>query len=472
MLPDRCCLQVKTKRPRQLRRDGGSSIMLTFPWGIWSNCFGRQGVTLASKANRYVLLAHDWCKIDYKNHTRKADLRQITHQTDIGYDMTVGLLVDADNGNPLAPMQMHLKTADAFHSTAINPPEVDAHHLDQLSPTMRESDQWGLGRKVVHVIDREADSLGRLRSWDADGHLFLVRSDDRRVLWGGGFYLISEIVEHFDSEILFEPVGEARHRGKAVMQEVAEAEIVLHRPHSEVIDGEKRQVKGERLPMRLVITRLLDEDDYIVAQWTLLTNVFDEEISAHQIALWYYWRWLIETFFKLLKSHGKELEKWQQQSGEAIARRILVASMACVAVWALQQDASPKPKNKKNIGTTEWSTDGVRSRLYRTGATGRIHVTALDQRPADPNRHRHRTAQTYREERPALRDTGMRCVDSDALAGGPLWGGMAWFLIAGLTLAALLTLIVIPVLYSLLFGTIKPQRESSDFVGNTKNISA
>lgn len=299
--------------------------------------------------SNYVLLAHDWCKIDYKNHTRKADLRQITHQTDIGYDMTVGLLVDADNGNPLAPMQMHLKTADALHSTAINPPEVDAHHLDQLAPTMRESDQWGLDRKVVHVIDREADSLGRLRSWDADGHLFLVRSDDRRVLWDGESYLISEIVEHFDSEILFEPVGEARHRGKAVLQEVAEAEIVLHRPHSEVIDGEKRQIKGERLPMRLVITRLLDEDDYIVAQWTLLTNVFDKEISSHQIALWYYWRWLIETFFKLLKSHGQELEKWQQQSGEAIARRILVASMACVVVWSLQRDDSPEAEKTKKI---------------------------------------------------------------------------------------------------------------------------
>ena len=36
-----------------------------------------------------------------------------------------------------------------------------------------------------------------------------------------------------------------------------------------------------------------------------------------------------------------------------------------------------------------------------------------------------------------------------ALAGGPLWVGMAWLLIFGLTFATLLTLIVIPVLYSL-----------------------
>ncbi len=42
-----------------------------------------------------------------------------------------------------------------------------------------------------------------------------------------------------------------------------------------------------------------------------------------------------------------------------------------------------------------------------------------------------------------------------ALSGGPLWVGMAWPLIAGLTFATLLTLIVVPVLYSFLLRTIK-----------------
>ena len=87
----------------------------------------------------------------------------------------------------------------------------------------------------------------------------------------------------------------------------------------------------------------------IVAQWTLLTNVFDAGVSAHQIALWYYWRWLIETFFKLLKSHGQELEQWQQHSGEAIARRLLVASMACVVVWSLQRDESSEGEATSRI---------------------------------------------------------------------------------------------------------------------------
>jgi hypothetical protein len=297
----------------------------------------------------FVLLVHDWCKIDYKGHTSKKDLRQITHQDDIGYDMTTALLVDAQDGAPLAPMQMHLRTADCVHSTAAEPVHEDWHHLDQLEPTMREAGGWGLDRTVVHVIDREADSLGDFRDWDQAGYRFLVRCDERRVLWNDQPWLISEIANYFDKEVLFEDIGEALHHGKAVRQEVAEAKIILHRPHKTRVNGKQHDVAGRPLPLRLIITRLIDEQGYIVAQWTLLCNVGENEVSAQWIAYWYYWRWRIESFFKLLKSHGQELEHWQQESGEAIARRMLVAAMACVVVWALQRDESPEAAETKAI---------------------------------------------------------------------------------------------------------------------------
>jgi len=297
----------------------------------------------------YVLLAHDWCKVDYKSHGSKRDLRQITHEHDVGYEMSTSLLIDADKGSAIAPMQMHLKTSNRVYSTAEKKPKRNVHRLDELTPTMKESEQWDLERKIVHIIDREADALGRMRQWDAKGHLFLVRCDDRRVKWNDELILLSEISERFDSEVLFKAVGEALYRGKPVSQEVAETEVVLHRPHSEVIGAEKKSVVGRPLTIRFVVTRLVDEKGYVVAQWMLLTNVFDSAISAYQIALWYYWRWLIETYFKLLKSHGIELEHWQQQTGEAIARRILVASMACVVAIRLQADDSEEAIEKRRI---------------------------------------------------------------------------------------------------------------------------
>jgi hypothetical protein len=62
-----------------------------------------------------------------------------------------------------------------------------------------------------------------------------------------------------------------------------------------------------------------------------------KEVDMGTIALWYYWRWSIESFFKLLKSAGMQVESWQQESGKAIARRLLIACMACVFVWELAE---------------------------------------------------------------------------------------------------------------------------------------
>ena len=64
----------------------------------------------------------------------------------------------------------------------------------------------------------------------------------------------------------------------------------------------------------------------------LLTNV-PADVEAARVALWYYWRWRMESYHKLLKGAGQQVEAWQQESAAAVARRLLVASMACVVVW-------------------------------------------------------------------------------------------------------------------------------------------
>jgi hypothetical protein len=308
---------------------------------------GKRGC--AESRSDFVLLAHDWCKMDYGRHASKLDRRQLTHKHDIGYDLTTSLLVDADTGSPLAPMQIHVKTADTLYSTSENPPGSDDHHLEQLQPTMEEVSDWKLPRRVVHVIDREADSLGHFRKWDAAGHLFLVRCDDRRVLWEDEPWLISEIADYFDRECLFKDVREVKFQGKTARQEVAETTIVLHRRHKTRRNGKQYDIPGRPLAVRLVVARVVDNDGYILAQWTLLTNVPAELADASQIALWYYWRWRIESFFKLLKSNGQELEHWQQESGGAIARRLLVAAMACVVVWTLERQHTPEAEEIKTV---------------------------------------------------------------------------------------------------------------------------
>jgi hypothetical protein len=308
---------------------------------------GRLGA--GASASDFILLAYDWSKLDYGAHESKTDRLQRTHQHDLGYDLTCALLVDAHSGAPLAPMELHLKTAQTVQSTSDFPPLVTDQHLDQLQPMMERAERWQLGKRVVHLVDREADSLGHYRRWHAAGHLFLVRGDDRRVLHNGQSCLISQLVRDCEQNGRFREIRAVQHRGKKARQQVAELPVTLHKPHKTRIQGRQREIVGPPLDLRLVISQVRDEQGKLLATWTLLTNVPVELADAGQIALWYYWRWRIESFYKLLKSHGQEVEAWQQESGEAIARRLLVAAMACVVVWTLERETSPQAEEIKKV---------------------------------------------------------------------------------------------------------------------------
>lgn len=297
----------------------------------------------------FALLVHDWCKLTFAQPTRKRDLVQLTHADDVGYELTTALLVSADDGSPLAPMEMHLKTGNGMLSTR-SPAPPDMPHLEQVLPTMRASRSWGLTKRLLHVIDREADSVDHLRRWHADEHLFLVRADDRRVRWEGKSQLLSEIRQTMRAQGKMRCIGEARHHGHPAQLYVAETTVVLDRPAKKKRNGKQVEVPGAPLSLRFVVVQLRDESGQaVLAEWMLLTNAPPELVTTEQLAHCYYWRWRIESFFKLLKSHGHQLEQWQQQTGPAIARRLLVAAMACVVVWELQADQSPQAHELKTV---------------------------------------------------------------------------------------------------------------------------
>lgn len=294
----------------------------------------------AESPSAYVLLVHDWSKLDYDGHKSKADLTQLTQELDRGYEQMTALLVDGHQGDPLAPMGMTVFSAAGLHSTEADTPQPRLAHLDQVLPWMEASRTWGLSKTCVHVIDREGDSLKHLRHWDAGGHRFLIRGDDRRVKFRGPSQLLSQIVQVLRQERVFKATGQVPIRGRLGEQWVAETEVIVDGPAwGRTSQGKTRRVPGPPLRLRLVIVQVRDSAGKLLAEWLLLTNVWD--VPSLQIARWYYWRWRIESFHKLLKSAGLEVEEWQQETAAAIAKRLLVGCMACVTVWALQRQTTP-----------------------------------------------------------------------------------------------------------------------------------
>lgn len=285
-----------------------------------------------------ILLAiHDWSTLSFGGHPSKADRATLTHARDLGYDLATVLMARGDDGAPVAPASVALTAADAVHSTREDGPAAGPGHIDQVLPAMRYVRGRGFGATVVHVIDREADSVNHWRQWSADGHLALVRADNRKVLCRGQEASLVDVADGLRRGATFGGAGEALYRGRKARLFVAEAAVVLHRPGKRNAGTRKVDVPGPPLPLRLVVTEVRDLKGRVLARWLLLTNVAATQADAATIARWYHFRWRIEGLHKLLKKAGWHLEGWLQQTGGRLLKKLLIALGACVSVWALER---------------------------------------------------------------------------------------------------------------------------------------
>lgn len=292
----------------------------------------------------YVLCMHDWSQLMYLNHDDKKDRCMLSsRKAPDGYELQTALLVGDRDGVTISPASMSLKAADGVHCTRNGKVRPAISPLDELDPTMTHVDRLKLGKPVVHIADAETDSVAHYREWSSrKDRLYLIRADDRIVEHEGKELKCSAILATFREQGSLQFSRNVRYHGHKARQYVAEATVWLTRAgqRNRPGVGDRMRVPGPPLKLRLVISEVRDYDGKVLAVWHLLSNVPDT-VPAATLVLWYYWRWRIESYFKLLKSAGMQVEQWQQTTAAAIARRLLIASMACVIVWRLNESTDP-----------------------------------------------------------------------------------------------------------------------------------
>jgi len=300
---------------------------------------------------RYVLVVHDWTPLSFGDHPSKKDRIPFSAKDPEGYDLQSALAVSDRDGLPIAPLMACLRAADGVHCSRSRSLRAPLSQLDELEPAMDFVDEQRLGRPTIHIVDAEADSVAHYRLWSATpGRCYLVRGDDRLVEAGGVERKCSVIQQELREAGRFHYIRKVLYHGKKAQQFVAEMPVRLlragqrNRPNS----NDRQRIAGPPLPLRLVISEVRSLEGELLATWFLFTNA-PTTIDAATIALWYYWRWNIESFFKLLKSAGIQAEHWQQETAGAIASRLLVASMTCVVVWRLARDQQPQASAARKL---------------------------------------------------------------------------------------------------------------------------
>ena len=304
---------------------------------------------------QFVLVALDWSNLHLNGHDGKTDRVKLAHGKDMGYELLTALAIGDRTGAPIAPLCLELRAADGVHSTRVSKPFPAPSVLDSLEPVMRHVQGLDLGKTPVYLIDREADSVGHYRNWGAAGLLFLIRADDaRRVLHQGEERRLGEVADELKrcgNLVLSGPVD---YQGRPATAYVAETLVVLHRPaRTHRVDPQTgkarhKNIAGPALPLRLIVSEIRDQKGEVLARWLLLSNL-PKEVQASRMALWYYWRWRIESCHKLLKGAGQQVESWQQETAKALSRRLLVAAMAGVVVWRLAREEGAAAEEMRQV---------------------------------------------------------------------------------------------------------------------------
>ncbi|HAT1683915.1 TPA: transposase [Klebsiella oxytoca] len=272
-----------------------------------------------------LLVAHDWSHCNFPGHSSKTDRAKLSHEHDIGYELQASLLIDSTTGYPLAPLGLNLRTAHGTYQWQEADLQPVQPHLDELVDRIHWQNHPGLDKPLVHVVDREADSVPHLKQ--LTDCLWLTRSRKGTTLLHDGKYkTVAEIASKLPTEL----VGPVPFREGTAYLFAGETPVLLRR--------KTERNTADAPAVRLVLSLVVDENGKVLACWYLLSNVMD--VSATELSRWYCLRWNIESWFKLLKSDGFCLEDWQQSSGEALFRRLLVNSMACTLTFRLYRDES------------------------------------------------------------------------------------------------------------------------------------
>ncbi len=321
---------------------------------LFEPIFDTLKIEIDKQCSRFVLAMTDWSHVDYKHHSSKKELTSEKRKTGVkkGLDLQTTLAVSDATGEPIAPIAHNLRSDKKFYSTYDENIKLGTTHLEELAHRAKWiQENLQTDKQIVHIVDRESDSVAFMRDLIKINELFLLRVKNSSKVYYPKEEIDIKQGELADKLSLGKEIKSIKYKNKKVKIYVNECDIEIRRDATKFItnkDGRKKLQKtaGETVKARFVVERLVDENQKVVAQWLLVTNILDKSVTKETLATWYYYRWKIESYFKLLKSSGFNMEEWQQREPIALFRRLLVVSYSCVLVWKIANDNS---KNGKKI---------------------------------------------------------------------------------------------------------------------------
>lgn len=292
--------------------------------------------TVAAVAGRHVLAIQDTSEIHFNTAPqRRRGLGEIGKGNNHGVLLHPMLAVDADNGNCLGLLSGKIWTRKGRRTVS--------HDLRDLSD--KESQRWietALASKpllagaamVTFIGDRENDIFAFYISvTDEQCHALVRNMHDRKLANGTGLYAAIECIPVQDRRPIRLPARAQRPERPALL-ELRFGTVALARPQTKFL---------RHLPKSLSLTvidvrEINPPADVEPLHWRLLTtHRLANAQDAWQIVEWYKQRWIIEQFFRVLKTQGFRLEDSQIGTADRLLKLVAIAAKAAIITVQLLQ---------------------------------------------------------------------------------------------------------------------------------------
>jgi hypothetical protein len=210
----------------------------------------------------------------------------------------------------------------------------------------KESDRWldgvraaggvlSTAAKVTSVGDREGDGFAKWASVPRNGrvHMLTRAMHDHRLASGG---LLSAAVASaaIQDRRAVDIVERDRRPARTAELALRFGEVALARPRKKGCAGLPASVA-----LSFVEVAEIDPPEGVEpVKWLLLTtHEIDDVEMAWRVVGWYKRRWLIEQYFRILKTQGFRIEDSQLHTAERLTKLVAIAAKAAVIVMQLTQ---------------------------------------------------------------------------------------------------------------------------------------
>lgn len=329
------CLRrlAKGSRALEVRFDrflGNGKVTVARLIASWSEC------TAAAAEGRHVLAIQDTSEINFTTTaTRRRGLGEIGKGNGRGVLLHPMLAVDAENGSCLGLLSGEVWTRSGRRTVSHDRRDLSDKESQRWIATAIAAKPLLAGAAMVTSIgDRESDIFAAYASVPEQRFHVIARSmHDRKLANGTGLYALSEAMAVVDEALIVLPARAQRHERLARL-ELRFGAVNLARPQTKFL---------RHLPASVPLTLLDVREPNPQAgteplHWRLLTtHAVASAQDAWRIVEWYKRRWLIEQFFRVLKTQGLRLEDSQIATADRLLKLVAIAAKAAVITIQLLQ---------------------------------------------------------------------------------------------------------------------------------------